>query len=42
MKIVINAIPLLSPLTGVGNYALNLIREFQRLRPDFDYTFYYG
>ena len=42
MKIVINAIPLLSPLTGVGNYALNLIREFQRLRADFDYTFYYG
>ena len=42
MKIVIDAIPLLSPLTGVGNYTLNLIREFQRLRPDIDYTFYYG
>src|SRR3972149_3632596 len=42
MKIIIDAIPLLSPLTGVGNYAFNLIREFQRLRPEFDYTFYYG
>jgi glycosyltransferase involved in cell wall biosynthesis len=42
MKIVIDAIPLLSPLTGVGNYTFNLIREFQRLRPDFEYTFYYG
>jgi len=42
MKIVINAIPIRSPLTGVGNYTYNLITEFQRLRPDFDYTFYYG
>ena len=42
MKIIIDAVPLLSPLTGVGNYSFNLIREFQRLRPDFDYTFYYG
>jgi glycosyltransferase involved in cell wall biosynthesis len=42
MKIVIDAIPLLSPLTGVGNYTFHLIHEFQRLEPDFDYTFYYG
>jgi glycosyltransferase involved in cell wall biosynthesis len=42
MKIVINALPIRSPLTGVGNYTYNLITEFQRLKPDFDYTFYYG
>jgi hypothetical protein len=42
MKIVIDAIPLLSPLTGVGNYTFHLIHEFQRLEPEFDYTFYYG
>jgi len=42
MKIVINATPIRSPLTGVGNYTYNLITEFQRLKPDFDYTFYYG
>ena len=42
MKIVINTIPLLSPLTGVGHYIYNLLIEFQRLRPDIQYTFYYG
>ena len=42
MKIVINTIPLLVPLTGVGHYIYNLLIEFQRLRPDFTYTFYYG
>jgi glycosyltransferase involved in cell wall biosynthesis len=42
MKIVINAIPIRSPLTGVGNYTYNLITQFQRLRPDFDYTYFYG
>ncbi|MEW6418732.1 MAG: glycosyltransferase family 1 protein [Nitrospirota bacterium] len=42
MKIVINAIPLLSPLTGVGNYTYNLITEFRKLKQDFDYTYYYG
>lgn len=42
VKIVINTIPLLSPLTGVGIYINNLITEFQRLQPNFDYTYYYG
>jgi glycosyltransferase involved in cell wall biosynthesis len=42
MEIVINTIPLLSPLTGVGHYIYNLLIEFQRLRPDIKYTFYYG
>lgn len=42
MKIVINTIPLLSPLAGVGHYIYNLLIEFQRLRPDIQYTFYYG
>jgi len=42
MKIVINTIPLFSPLTGVGHYIYNLLIEFQRLRPDIQYTFYYG
>lgn len=42
MKIVINTIPLLVPLTGVGHYLYNLLIEFQRLRPDYTYTFYYG
>lgn len=42
MKIVINTIPLLSPLTGVGNYIFNVSKELRSLRPDFDYTYYYG
>ena len=42
MKIIINALPIRSPLTGVGNYTYNLITQFKRLRPDFDYTYYYG
>jgi len=42
MKIVINTIPLFSPLAGVGHYIYNLLIEFQRLRPDVTYTFYYG
>lgn len=42
MKIVINTIPLLSPLTGVGHYLNNLVIEFQRLRPEIQYTFYHG
>jgi len=42
MKIVINTIPLLVPLTGVGHYIYSLLTEFQRLRPDFTYTFFYG
>lgn len=42
MKIVTNTIPLLSPLTGVGNYTHSLVSEFMRLRPDWKYSYYYG
>ena len=42
MEIVINTVPLLGPLTGVGHYIYSLLIEFQRLRPDFTYTFYCG
>ena len=43
MKIVINTIPLLKPLTGVGCYIYNLCREFLRLSSsEFSFTFYYG
>ncbi len=42
MKIAINATPLLSPLTGVGNYTHQLVRELARLGPENDYSYYYG
>lgn len=42
MKIVTNTIPLMSPLTGVGNYTRNLVTEFATLRPDIRYSYYYG
>ncbi len=42
MKIAINAIPLMGPLTGVGTYLYNLVTEFKKLNPDNDYSYYYG
>jgi len=42
MKIAINSIPTLSQLTGIGNCIYSLIKEFNRLRDDIDYTYYYG
>jgi glycosyltransferase involved in cell wall biosynthesis len=42
MQIAFNALPLLSPLTGVGNYTLQLARQFMELSPTNLYTFYYG
>jgi glycosyltransferase involved in cell wall biosynthesis len=42
MKIVINTIPLFSPLTGIGNYIFNLSTQLRNLRPDYDYFYYYG
>jgi glycosyltransferase involved in cell wall biosynthesis len=42
MRIVIDAIPLLGQLTGVGHSVYHLLTEFQRLRPDLDYTYFYG
>ncbi|MFQ5963116.1 MAG: glycosyltransferase family 4 protein [Candidatus Scalinduaceae bacterium] len=41
-KVVINALPLLSPLTGIGNYTLNLSRAFLSLDQKNEYTFFYG
>jgi glycosyltransferase involved in cell wall biosynthesis len=42
MKILINTISLLTPLTGIGTYTYNLAKEFLRQRPEFRYTFYRG
>src|SRR5712692_6685016 len=42
MRIAIDTIPLLSPLTGVGQYTSQLIRYFNLLSPENDYTYYYG
>ena len=42
MNIVINTIPLLSPLTGVGNCIYHTARELLDTDTKNDYTFYYG
>ena len=42
MRIALNALTLLSPLTGVGNYTFQLARRFPELSPANDYTYYYG
>lgn len=42
MRIAIDTIPLLSPLTGIGHYVDQLVRGFNRLAPDNDYTYYSG
>lgn len=42
LRIVVNTIPLLDPLTGVGNYIHYLIRYFKMLQPQNHYTYYYG
>jgi|GEM_PF-4387808 len=41
MKILINTIPLLKPVTGVGCYIDNLCSQFLGLSSE-DVTFYYG
>ena len=41
-KIVINTIPLLGPLTGIGNYTFNLSKTFLSIGQGYDYTFSYG
>lgn len=41
-RIAINAIPLLSPLTGIGHYISQLVRYFALLGPKNDYTYFYG
>ena len=42
MNIVINTIPLLSRLTGVGNCICHTARALTEIDPDNRYTFYYG
>lgn len=42
MRIVTNTIPLLSQLTGIGNYTWQICRAMQKLAPDHDYRYYYG
>lgn len=42
MKIVINTIPLLSPLTGVGNYIYQISKTLQNIDSINDYTYFYG
>jgi glycosyltransferase involved in cell wall biosynthesis len=42
MKIAINTIPLLSPLTGVGNYIYHIARSLRVIDPVNDYTYFYG
>jgi glycosyltransferase involved in cell wall biosynthesis len=41
-RIVIDAIPLLGPLTGVGHYTTQLIHGFRLLSPEYEYLYYYG
>ena len=42
MRIVTNTIPLLSQLTGIGNYTWQICRAMQKVAPDHDYRYYYG
>ena len=42
MKIAIDTIPLLSPLTGVGNYTYQIARNLKRLGPLHEYVYFYG
>lgn len=42
MKVVVNAIPTLSPLTGVGQYTYELLRELRRQSGGHTWYSYYG
>jgi glycosyltransferase involved in cell wall biosynthesis len=42
MKIAIDTIPLLSPLTGVGYYTWKVSDALQKLAPQHEFTYYYG
>jgi glycosyltransferase involved in cell wall biosynthesis len=42
MKIAIDTVLLLSPLTGVGNYAYQIARKLREIAPSHDYTYFYG
>jgi hypothetical protein len=42
MKIAINTIPLLFPLTGVGNYIYHVARSLQKTEAGHEYSYFYG
>ncbi len=42
MEIVINTIPLLSPLTGVGHYTYQIAKHLRTIDSSNDYTYFYG
>jgi len=42
MNILINTIPLLSPLTGVGQYVFNLVNSLKKINPENEYHYFYG
>jgi glycosyltransferase involved in cell wall biosynthesis len=42
MNVIIDAIPLLSPLTGIGKYTYEISRRFPLLDTEHDYSYYYG
>jgi len=42
MKIVIDTIPLLSPLTGVGIYTYQIAKVLREIAPSHEYTYFYG
>jgi glycosyltransferase involved in cell wall biosynthesis len=41
-RIAIDVIPLLGPLTGIGYYIQELVQQFRRLAPEYEYVYYYG
>jgi len=41
-RVVINTLPLLSPITGIGTYILNLSKAFRSLDQGNEYTYFYG
>ncbi|MGA2959030.1 MAG: glycosyltransferase family 1 protein [Thermodesulfobacteriota bacterium] len=42
MKIAINTIPLLSPLTGVGHYTYQIAKVLQEIDSTHEYSYFYG
>jgi glycosyltransferase involved in cell wall biosynthesis len=42
MRIAIDTVLLLSPLTGVGQYAYQIARNLRKVAPFHDYTYFYG
>ena len=41
-RIAIDVIPLLGRLTGVGHYIRELVHQFGKLSPQYEYVYYYG